>query len=258
MSYSSRFWLYAPLLMFLALTGWVSLHWWNAASELNRKLDAMKGHEAVPGIVIDWRSRTLSGFPFNMDLVLEGLSVKGAGAHGPFAWQSEKFAMHSLTYGRAQKVMEAAGQQRLSWTGEDGTTHDLSFLPATLHASAVFAGQSLVRFDLDIADAGGRSTEGPFTARRLQLHVRRDPAKDMLDLVASADGIKTANAVIAKPHVSGTLNPAAPFDGLLKGGMSWHQAGALWREQGGKTQFNTSGLTAEQTATVEKMLSGFY
>lgn len=258
MSYSSRFWLYAPLLMFLALTGFVSLHWWNAAAALNHKLDAMKGREAIPGIVIDWRGKTLSGFPFNMDLVLEGLSVKGAGAHGPISWQSEKFATHALSYGRTQQVMEAAGQQHLSWTDADGGTHDLSFLPGSLHASAVFAGLGLIRFDLDIVDTGGKSANSAFTARRVQLHVRRDPGKDALDLVASADDVKTASGVIAKPRITGTISPARPFDGLLKGEMAWPQASTDWHKQDGKTQLDKTDLTTAQSAALEKLLSGFY
>jgi hypothetical protein len=258
MSYSSRFWLYAPLLMFLALTGFVSLHWWNAASALNRKLDAMKGHEAIPGIVIDWRSKNLSGFPFNIDLVLEGLSITGAGAHGSISWQTEKFATHSLSYGRPQQVLEGAGQQRLSWADADRGAHDLSFLPGSLHASAVFTGRELIRFDIDIVDAGGKNDGDAFTARRLQLHVRRDPGTDALDLVASADGVKTGTSVIAKPRITGTISPAKPFEGLLKGENGWPQAATQWRAQNGKARFDKSGLTTEQTAALEKLLSGFY
>ncbi len=258
MSYSSRFWLYAPLLMFLALTAFVSLHWWNAASALNRKLDAMKGHEAAPGIIIDWRGKTLSGFPFNLDLVLEGVSVKGAGAHGPFAWESDRFATHSLTYGRAQEVMEAAGQQRLSWMDADGAAHDLSFLPGALHASAVFEGKGLLRFDLDITEADGRGGPVPFTARRLQFHLRRDPGQDMLDLVASADNLSTGGAVIAKPRVTGSIRPGAPFLGLLDGEKSWPQASADWRAANGSAQLDKTGLTPEQSAAFEKLLSGLY
>ena len=33
----------------LALAGWAGWHWWSVATALDRKLDAMKGHEAVPG-----------------------------------------------------------------------------------------------------------------------------------------------------------------------------------------------------------------
>jgi hypothetical protein len=258
MSYSSRFWLYAPLCLFLALAAWAGLHWWNVASALNKKLDAMKGREAVPGIVIDWRTKTLSGFPFNLDLVFTGLSVKGAGAHGPFAWSAEKFAMHALTYGVAKQVMEAAGQQHLAWTGEDGKRHVISFLPAELHASAISTARGLVRFDLDILDAGGKDTDGKsFAAGRLQLHLRRDPKEDGLDLMASADAVKTGDGrTIRSTQAYSELTHGAAFAALLRGEASWPRAHADWIRQGGVAK-QVRQQSAEARA-VQALLSPLY
>jgi hypothetical protein len=266
MNYSSRFWLYAPLLMFLALTGWVSLHWWNAASDLNRKLDSMKGREAVPGIVIDWRSKTLSGFPFNMDLVLEGLSVKGAGAHGPFTWQSEKFAMHSLTYGRAQKVMEAAGRQRVSVVGPDGTKAVMSFLPATLHASAVYDAQGLARFDLDVVDMGGKLTDGStFTARREQFHFRRNPDNKTVNVMVDLDTWISGSTTIQRLQGYYTLTQVSAFIPLLRGEATWPAALAAWRAQGGKNDPASRKITlrmnreiADPQGYIEDLFEAFY
>src|SRR5665213_354287 len=99
MRYSSRFFLYAPLALLLLLTAAVVIHWWKVAGALDTRLKAMKGHEAVPGVTLDWANLTISGFPFRLDVMFDGLSVKGAGPHGPFAWKGDKFAVHALTYG---------------------------------------------------------------------------------------------------------------------------------------------------------------
>jgi hypothetical protein len=232
MRYSSRFWLYAPICMFLGLAAWAGIHWWNVASALNRKLDAMKGHEAMPGIVIDWQAKTVSGFPFNLDLVFTGLSVKGAGAHGPFAWSAEKFALHTLTYEQNKRVMEAGGRQALRWTGTDGAPHDLAFLPAELHASAVLDGRGLARFDLDILDAGSKD----FTASRMQFHLLRDFGK--LDLMGSADHLLAGRGNFDSPlenlSVYATLTKASGFAALMRGEEAWPQAAARWRLGGGE------------------------
>ena len=114
MNYSSRFWLYAPLCLFLILAAGVAVHWWRAASAFDKKLDAMKGHDAVPGIVIDWQAKTLSGFPFRLDVVFDDFSVRAEAPRGPLTWHSDHFALHSLTYGRTQDIYEAAGNQTLT------------------------------------------------------------------------------------------------------------------------------------------------
>jgi hypothetical protein len=241
MSYSSRFWLYAPLCLLLALAGWVSWHWWNAAAAFGTKLDALKGREAVPGIVISWQSKTVSGFPFRLDAVFTGFSVKGAGAHGRFEWHSEKFALHALTYEAAKTVFEAAGQQKLAWTGADGAGHTVAFLPGSLHASSVMGRQALALFDLDIADASAKN----IAAARFQFHMRRDPDGKDLDLMLEADGVRGGNDV----KVYATLSNAAAFLPLLRGDASWPDAARAWRAQGG---------TAKYSQGTDALLSALY
>src|SRR5471032_112317 len=120
MKYSSRFWLFAPLVLFFALAAWAIAHWWVLASALDRKLTALNGHEAAPGITLSYASKTISGFPFNIDVVFTDFVAEGQGAHGPFRWTSDKVALHRLTFGRIQDLYEAAGNQTLSWTDARG------------------------------------------------------------------------------------------------------------------------------------------
>ena len=186
--------------------------------------------------------------------------------HGPFAWTSEKFALHALTYGREKQVFEAGGRQHLAWTDEAGGAHSLSFLPAELHASAVSDGHGLARFDLDILDAGGTDTAGhPFTAGRLQLHLRRDPKGDGLDLAVSGDAVKNVAGIppfgtaIRSLRASGILNHGAAFAPLLQGEASLPQADADWRRAGGIAKFDRpQGLSAGQMAALKTLLSPLY
>ena len=45
MRYSSRFFLYGPFLMFVALAAGVMIYWWISASALSQRLDALNGRE---------------------------------------------------------------------------------------------------------------------------------------------------------------------------------------------------------------------
>jgi len=251
MNYSSRFWLYAPLCLFLILAAGVAVHWWRAASAFDKKLDAMKGHDAVPGIVIDWQAKTLSGFPFRLDVVFGRLSVKGAGAHGPFAWTSDQFALHALTYGRAKTVFEAAGRQHVAWTGADGAPHDVDFLPGSLHASSVMGSKGLAGFDLDIADAVGKS----LAAGRFQFHMRHDPDGHSLDLMLRADEVRGLGAPRKLMQAYAVLSNAPAMAPLLRGEARWPDAARDWRLRGGTVRL--SQVAAPDLAP-DALLSSLY
>src|ERR1700761_8649152 len=137
MNYSSRFWLYAPFCTFLTLAAIAAVHWWIVAGDFEKKLTALKGRQAMPGVTIDWDKVDVGGFPFRLDADFVNFRVAGAGAHGPFQWRTEKFALHALTYGRAKTVYEAAGQQQVSWTDGGNAAHSISFLPGALRASTI-------------------------------------------------------------------------------------------------------------------------
>jgi len=232
--YSSRFWLYAPLALFLILAGGAMAHWWVVASAFDKKLNALNGHEAVPGITLSYTGKTISGFPFNLDVVFTGFKISGAGTHGPFAWTSEHFALHALTYGRAQHIYEAAGQQSLSWSDGSGKAHHIEFLPATLHASAIVDGRGLSQFDLEAVGLGG-SGAAPFTIEAGQFHLRRG-AGNTVDLMLSADNAKTADGVIQRLRVYVSLTHGEIWARALAGKSGWPETYAAWRQAGGAAQ----------------------
>jgi hypothetical protein len=227
--YSSRFWLYAPTALFAAVAAAVMIHWWMAAGAFEKKLAALKGREAVPGITLNWDKAEVGGFPFRLDANFQNLNIAGAGAHGPFSWRSEKFAMHGLTYGRSQDVYEAAGRQQVSWTDKKGGNHSASFLSGSMRGSSILDAQGLRRFDLDIAELGGAD----FTMTRFQFHMRRDPDGSDLDLMISSDGFQVRTMKASHLQLYATLRKAGPLMSLLRGEASWPEATQLWRSQGG-------------------------
>lgn len=230
MSYSSRFWLYAPFCTFLTLAAIAMVHWWIVAGAFEKKLAALKGHEAVPGITLDWDTVQVGGFPFRLDANFSNFGVHGAGAHGPFRWRTEKFALHALSYGPAKAVYEAAGRQQVNWTDAGGTAHDASFLPGSLRASSILDDKGLSRADLDIVGMGAKD----FTIGHFQFHMRRDPDGADLDLMLKADAAGSRKEV----QVYATLSFARALAPLLKGQASWHQAVTNWRAQGGTARLS--------------------
>jgi len=230
--YSSRFWLYAPITVFLLLAAATMIHWQLAAGAFEKKLAAIKGHEAIPGVILDWSSVAVGGFPFRLDANFTDLRITGAGAHGPFAWNSEKFALHALTYGRKQLVYEAAGKQDVRWTWANGKEQHAAFLPATMRGSSIQDAKGLSRFDLDIVDLGGNS----FAIGRLQFHMRRDPDGRDLDLVFRTDALQLDRVKLGNLQLSVTLSRLEALLPLLRGEAGWPQAVRNWRAQGGSAK----------------------
>jgi hypothetical protein len=254
LSFSSRFWLFAPLAVFFAIAGWAMVHWWVMAGVLDKKLTELNGHEALPGITVSFATKTISGFPFNIDVLFTGFAVEGQGAHGPFRWTTEKFALHRLTYGRPQDIYEAAGNQSLSWTDGGGKSHALKFLPGLLHASTVMDGRGLLRFDLEaVASAGSDSAGMGFTAAHTQLHLRRDPKLNALDLMVSGDDIKTSGSIaglfgdhIKSLKLYATLTQGQAFAPLLMGQGSWAAASADWHAKDGQMMIGPVAIASSR------------
>ena len=236
MRYSSRFFLYAPVVMFVSLAAAVMVWWWIAAAALDKELDAVNGREAIPGVKISFTSKKIAGFPFRLDTLLENLRIEIATTQGPLVWRTEHFASHALNYGRDQAIYEAAGRQDISWRDDDSKQHDFTFEAGWLRASSIAVAGKLARFDLDIVEIASPD----LGAGRVQFHLRRDPASDALDVVLSGDTLKLAPGLRAGfgdtlSHVllSGKLTSGHSFAPLLAGNTDWRHATEEWRTQGG-------------------------
>jgi hypothetical protein len=249
MRYSSRFFLYAPVALVLLLAAGVSIHWWRAAATLEARLDALNGHEVMPGVRFAFASRQVAGFPFSLDTELHGMSLSVATADGPTRWQTEKFALHALTYGRHETIFEAAGAQRLSWV-EDGQTHTLPFAVGSLRASAILDAAGLKRFDLDLAGFGSRA----FIARRLQFHLRRNG--DRLDVLLVVADLRAKDCHPRNARMAGSLSAVRALAPLLAGEQDWQTALAAWRAARGKFQPDVSvGETSRELQAPRLSLS---
>lgn len=245
MRFSSRFFLYGPFLLFVALAVGVMSYWWIAATDLSARLDRENGHEIVPGVRMHFAAKRIAGFPFRLDAIFTDLTLEIAGPSGPYRWHAAQFASHALTYAPSVTVMEAAGTQEVSWTGSTGKRRTFTFTPALLHASAVMEGTKLVRFDLDSIDLNSPR----FAAARAQFHMRRDPAADALDLIVDLQSLRFAGDAAAgfpdgfsHARFEGRLAPAKPFVPALDGRAQWQDAIGEWRKESGAFKVDEAAL----------------
>ncbi|HEX4302722.1 MAG TPA: DUF2125 domain-containing protein [Rhizomicrobium sp.] len=255
MKYSSRFFLYAPLALFLALAVGAGVVWWRAADALSARLDALNGHDAMPGVTLRFSSKSIGGFPFNLDVVFQDFSVTVATPHGPSAWHTDKFALHALTYGREQMIFEAAGHQSLIWTDLKGGAHALPFEAGELHASSIEGEHGLTRFDLDCIGFGSPA----LTAARVQLHARVAPGEKAVDLFVTADGTHLSpplaslfGADVTRVRLNASALPSSPFNGLRNGRTDWVSAAETWRKAGGAIRVDDLEIAWHQMSVMGK------
>jgi hypothetical protein len=88
-------------------------------------------------------------------------------------------------------------------------------------------------------DAGGKDTDGAgFTIARAQLHMRRDPKTDALDLMLSAleakDPATPFGDRIRKMEIYSRITHGSAFARLLGGQEGWMDAIMAWKHRGGE------------------------
>ncbi|HTK79759.1 MAG TPA: DUF2125 domain-containing protein [Rhizomicrobium sp.] len=235
MRYSSRFFLYAPFAALLILAALAMIHWWIVAATLSKRLDAANGHEIMPGVVLRFSDRKIGGFPFRLDTVLKNVRLSVNDVAGPVSWSSEDFAMHALTYGRDQAILEAAGKQTLSWRDAMGKEHRFDFLPGSFRASASLHDGRLERFDSEIRDLDGDD----FRSGNAQLHFRSHGGGIDVYLKFDDAHIASGYAAALGPAVesltaSASLDHSLILTKLLQGKDAPENALEEWRQNGGK------------------------
>src|SRR5665213_695983 len=220
MNYSSRFFLYAPLALLLLIGAAFGVYWWHVASALGKRLDSMQTQEAMPGVTVRYATRTVSGFPFNLDVVFTDFRVSVETGHGPFVWRAENFALHALTYGADKTIFEAADNQSFTWKDTEGHEHILPFDTGALHASAIRNADGLSRFDLEAVGFGSPA----LTAARIQFHIRRAADGKSLDVYASGDEVHLSPRLrgafgdeLKLVALQGSVSQASAFDALRAG-----------------------------------------
>jgi hypothetical protein len=253
MTYSSRFFLYAPLALFLALALGAGTNWWIAANALSAKLNSLNGRPAMPGVTFSFSSKRIGGFPFNLDVVFRDFRIEVQTAHGPSSWNTKDFALHALAYGREQMIFEAAGKQLLTWTDLAGRHHLMPFEVGEWHASSLVDEHGLTRFDLDLVGFGSPAA----TAARIQLHARVNSKANIVDVAGEADSLRPSaqmaslfGETIARARLSASATPSRAFASIRAGAASWESALESWRKNGGALHIDALDLAWDRFSTM--------
>ena len=76
---------------------------------LAARLDSANGGEIVPGIVFAFAEKSVGGFPFRLDAVLEGVTFTDRRPDGETSWRTERMAVHKLPTGTISMCSKSPG-----------------------------------------------------------------------------------------------------------------------------------------------------
>ncbi|HYM18806.1 MAG TPA: DUF2125 domain-containing protein [Micropepsaceae bacterium] len=246
MSYSNRIWMYGPVGLLLLAVVLFSVFWRVQADTLAARLDRANGGEIVPGVVFAFAEKSITGYPFRLDVVLSGVTFVHRAAEGEMAWRTEKLAIHFLSYNHDRYIFETTGLQSFARPGAPGAPQRVVYVtPAIARASAVLNGDRIARFDLDLwqpqAKDASLNADPNLTlnAQRAQLHLleRSDNTVDVAMKIEEAQvgaGYRPAlGSAIKLIELRGKLVQGQTLDNLRLAQESVSDAIDQWRQQGG-------------------------
>ena len=264
MSYSNRIFFYGPVVLLLLVIVLYSVFWRVQADTLAARLDRANGGEIIPGVVFAFAEKSMSGYPFRLDVVLSGVTFSHQTPEGETAWRSERIALHRQAYDMNRFIFEADGLQSFAFPPVMvGTVPRVYFLtPGIARASAILNQGKLLRFDLDLWEVQAReATQGAdpnrsVAADRAQLHLLAR-ADNTVDVAMQVDNARIGAALsatrvelpLALIEMRGKLTHSEAFEGLRIAGASLADAASAWRAAGGVLSVsdltvNWSGLHA--------------
>ena len=260
MSSSSRLFIYGPVALLALIIGLYGLYWKVSADMLSARLDRANGGEIMPGVVFAFAGKSVGGFPFGLNIVLEGVTFAHEGPAGETAWRSEKIAIHALFYGKGQYALETTGLQSFAQPNEyGGPPRVLYITPHNAHASAILNGGELTRFDLDLSQVEGKDAslgappDRTFTAGRAQLHFEGNADQTIL-VAARLEGAKIGQGYaaplgrdLALATLRGKITQDATLQDIRAGREGFNSAAERWRSAKGALDVDSLYIKSDTT-----------
>ncbi len=246
MSNSKRIFIYGPVAALVLLALAYSIYWFVTAGRVTAELERLDGNEIVPGLTLQFAEMEVGGFPFRLDVRLNGVTIAVQGQDGVSAWRSERVALHAKPYGPAHYVFEAEGLQTFTWPAEAGAPQSILHISSGItRANAFIEEGRLSRFDIDILNAEGMDAslgaapmrEFRVARARLQL-LAEDDATLGLEVAVDAAEIGTGyrpalGTNLSRVRAEGRISEANALQELGSGTMDVRATLETWRNAGG-------------------------
>jgi hypothetical protein len=246
----SRFWLYAPYVLVLAVVlGWAGF-WFMVKGRVAAGFDQWIAKEGEAGR--DWacERRSIAGFPFRIEVKCAGVTLSRRNDPSAPALALGPVLVVAQIYDPRLVIGESAGPLTAIWA--DGRKGEMSWAGARMSlrsSSGGFERASLL-FDKPVFASTGLDME-PVRAARSEMHLRPSPARAAEQAFELSLDV-TALSFAGLDQLSGTREPAdvklsatATHAGAFMGGFTPATLD-VWRAAGGAVEFSNFGIVKSQ------------
>ncbi len=243
-----RFWLYAPYVVLLvAIVGW-SAAWIFVQSELAGRMDATARRLRDAGFTMDWKARRIEGYPFRIDVTLDGVRLAE-----PSGWALAAAQIKAEAYAYSPDQWIGYAPQGVVLTRP--LSGALAITGPALRASYARSPGGAPRIAVEGLNLNFTPGPGakPFvlsSAKRLDFH-SRPVGDDQVEFLLRIDG-----ATAPADAVLGRIAQAKPMDIAWEGkvsnasalhGRDWPAAAQAWAGAGGGIDVEHGLLSAGAT-----------
>lgn len=232
-------WIVAPLLVLVAAICIWAGAWMAIRSEVERQMDAWLAAEAAIGRQHQCMNRSITGFPFLVEVRCNGAILQMRTPEGPVEAHLSKITVATLVYNPKRIIADLDGSMTIqkgdalvAVLGFAGAQASLSLRePGFERLSIVIERPTLSRFD---------NARPELTAEHLEVHVRpklndSKPNQDF-DIVVQASGIGAAGT---RPDQGAALDVVASLFGVpLQAGEDKAGLVAAWAKAGGTVELS--------------------
>jgi hypothetical protein len=241
----SRFWLYAPYVALLVVaTGW-SVAWFVIRAEVAARMDAAARSARDAGYTLDWKARRIDGYPFRIEVTLDGIHV---GEPSGWALSADQIKAETYAYALGHWVAYAPGGVVLNRP----LSGPLSITGPALRASYAASGADAPRLAIEglTLAFNPKPGAGPFwlkSVEHIDFHSRR-AGPDQIAFLVRMDGASAPAGSLLnrigqdKPMTiawAGRLERAGAISG-----RDWPAAARAWMTAGGGLQVEHGLLSA--------------
>jgi hypothetical protein len=244
-----RLGLYAPFaLAGVAVLAWCAAWFW-LAGEVGRRMDAARDHLIRQGWRVTWTHRSLSGFPFRLDVDLAGVSIRE-----PTGWAvaTPRLKAEAWAYAPDHWIIVAPDPLDVARREGGRLTLTARALRASLSDFAAAPPRLSVEGEgLTFQPAPGAAPFALTSAKELHLHTRAGPSDQ------GAARLEVDGATVTTPGLLGQIAAGKPVDLVIDGiydharafaGPDWPTAARAWRDAGGAFTVRGLRIAAGDTA----------
>jgi len=246
---ANRLGLYGPFIaLAIALAAW-SAGWWWLKGEAERRLDAVAARQLGAGGAFTWKSRTVHGYPFRLDVDFTDVAWRepsGWAVAAP-ALKSEASAFapgHWVAYAPDGAIVgrPMGGAVRIAAKTLRASVSDLGRHPATV---------SLEGIGLVFTPAPGAAPYFLLSADQLHLHTRPGPSDQGALLVELDRALPTPTGALGS--IAGGKSVTLVADAIYSragafSGPTWARAVDAWAAAGGRLEMRRLHLAAGDAA----------